>query len=330
MVNAKPTVLLTGATGFVGNHIYPTLRAQGFDVLCGARDPEEAAKREPDKRWCRLDLEEPATLRAALGQVDRAVYLAHSMADRGDYARRERRDAEAFRDAAAGAHLNRIVYLGGMQPQGEVSHHLQSRLATGATLRAGQVPTIELRATMIIGGGSESFRMVRDLAARLPWMLLPRWLDSRTQPVAIADIGEAIAHALAMPITGSAVYAAPGPEELSGKDILLRTAALLGYHPRVYSVPLITPRLSAYWIHLITRANPQVTRELVEGLRSDIVAEGKVIWKTMPHFVQTPFDEAARSALREEAQSLPMTTRLVERALHGLARDGSSPSQQLR
>ena len=318
MASSKVSVLLTGATGFVGSHIYATLVAHGFDVLCGTRTPEAAAKRFPGRRWCQLALDDEGSVRAALAQVNRAIYLAHSMAEPGDYLARERTHAETFRDLAAAAGLERIVYLGGIRPKGKVSRHLESRLATGEILRSGSVPAIELRATMIVGGGSESFRIVRDLAARLPWMLLPRWLRSRTQPVAIADIGDAIAHAVEMPIKGSAVYEAPGPERLSGDAILMRTAALLGHHPKVRWVPFVTPRLSSYWIRLVTRANPHVARELVEGLRSDIMAEGKEIWTTMPHFTPTTFDAAVRSALREEAESLPAATLLVERALHGL------------
>jgi len=173
---------------------------------------------------------------------------------------------------------------------------------------------------MIIGGGSESFRIVRDLAARLPWMLLPKWLKSKTQPVAVADIGEAIAHAVQMPLRGSEVFTVPGPESLSGEEILLRTAGLLGHQPKVYTVPLVTPRMSSYWIRLVTRANPHLARELVEGLRSDIVSEGNEIWKTMPTFTLTPFDEAVRAALREEEKSLRPAVRLIERAVNGLSR----------
>ncbi len=317
----KNSVLLTGSTGFVGKHIYATLIRHGFDVTCGTRRPEEAAKDDPVRQFCKFDLDAPGSVADALSRVDRAIYLAHSMGDDGDFLEIERRHAETFRDAAAARGLDRIVYLGGMRPSGALSRHLESRLMTGEILRHGAVPTIELRATMIIGGGSESFRIVRDLAARLPWMLLPKWLESKTQPVAIADIGEAIAHALVMPIEESAVYAAPGPEMLSGREILLRTAELLGQKPKVISVPLVTPRLSSYWIRLVTRANPQLARELVEGLRSDIVSQGNDIWTSMPELERTPFDQAVKLALQEEETSVGSSMRLVERALHGLARE---------
>ncbi len=316
-------VLLTGATGFVGAHLYPALVAAGHEVVCATRHPDEARRKDPSRRYCYFDLADAASVKCALAKVDRAVYLAHSMGDGAgdDYAEVEEASATRFRDLAEVRELERIVYLGGMRPSGRVSRHLASRLRTGEILREGHVPVVELQATMVIGGGSESFRIVRDIAARLPWMLLPSWLHSLTEPVAIADVVAALTFALTMPMSApSLVLAAPGPERLSGKDIIVRTAHLLGHQPRLINVPLVTPRLSSYWIRLVTRANPQLATELVEGLRSDILAVGPQIWSQMTGFVRTPFDEAVRQALRDEQSSLPMSTRLVERALHNLAR----------
>jgi uncharacterized protein YbjT (DUF2867 family) len=181
-------ILLTGATGFVGSRLYPALTAAGSDVVCGSRRPQEAARRHPDRQFVRLDTGDAPSLHEALTDCVGAVYLIHSMARGGDYSERERAGALAFRTAAEQAGLERIVYLGAMRPRGLPSRHLESRLATGAILRAGQVATTELQATMVIGSGSESFRMVRDLSARLPAMVLPAWLNTRTQPIAIADV----------------------------------------------------------------------------------------------------------------------------------------------
>ena len=142
-----------------------------------------------------------------------------------------------------------------MRPRGKPSRHLASRLRTGEILRGGSVPVVELQATMVIGGGSESFRIVRDLAARLPWMVLPRWMASVSEPVAIRDVAEAIAYALEMPLDGSKVFAVPGVEKLTGRELIMRTAQLMGHRPRTVSVPVVTPKLSSYWIRLVTRAN---------------------------------------------------------------------------
>ncbi len=314
-----PRLLLTGATGFVGRHIHGDLVAAGFEVLCATRDVEEARHKDSQRQYRALDLADAASVREALSGVQRAVYLVHSMAESAKYAAREAESARTFAAMAAEQGLERIVYLGGMRPRGKVSPHLESRLRTGEILRAGSVPCVELQATMVIGGGSESFRIVRDLSARLPFMLLPKWLESESEPVAIRDVGGAIAHALQMPLDRSAVFTLPGPERLSGRAVLLRTAQLLGNAPHVVRVPLITPRLSSYWIRLVTRAEPRVATELVEGLRSDILADGRTIWETMPDFARTSFDDAVRAALAEEEAALPDRTKVFEHALHRIA-----------
>lgn len=315
----KPRVLLTGATGFVGTHVHPLLAQRGFEVVGGTRHPEKARAHAPDKEFCHIDLEDAASVDRALEGVDALVYLVHSMGGNAHYDRVEKKNAETVRDAAEKHRLRRIVYLGGMRPRGKVSRHLKSRLETGRILRTGPTPVAELRATMIIGGGSESFRIVRDLAARLPWMLLPSWLKSASEPVAIRDVAHAIAHALEMPLAGSRVLDMPGPERMSGKEMLFRTAQQLGQQPKAIDVPLVTPGLSSHWIRLITRANPSVAKELVEGLRSDIVAENETIWKEMPEYERTSFDNAVARALREEEEKLPPATKLVENVLHRLA-----------
>jgi uncharacterized protein YbjT (DUF2867 family) len=304
--------------------VYSLLAERGFDVLCGARNPIKARRTAPGRTFCHFDLDEARSVENALAGVQSAIYLVHSMAEQGDFEARERRNAHAFRDLAACSAVERIVYLGGMLPRGRLSRHLASRLETGKTLRAGKVPAIELQATMIVGGGSESFRIVRDLAARLPFMLLPRWLKSRSEPVAIGDVAEAITHALTMPLTEQRVYTVPGPASMSGREIILRTARALGQDPKVVNVPFVTPRLSSYWIRLVTRANPQVATALVEGLRSNIVSKGPEIWDLMPEYRRTPYDEAVRSALREEAKELPQRARLLERILHAVTRTTST------
>jgi uncharacterized protein YbjT (DUF2867 family) len=316
----RPRVLLTGSTGFVGAATFPALLARGFDVRGGTRRPEEASRAHPERTYVRVDVGDRASLDAALEGVDAAIYLVHGMAADRRYAEIEPRQAENFRDAAAAHGVSRIVYLGGTRPAGRPSRHLKSRLRTGEILRSGSVPVVELRATMIIGSGSESFRIVRDLAARLPWMILPRWLDSITEPVAIADVSAAIVRSIEIPLGESRVYGVPGPEALSGRAILLRTARLLGQRPTVWSVPLVTPHLSSYWIRLVTRANGRVAAELVEGLRSDIVSTEESIWPQIPDHARVALDDAIATALRDEETTLPRTARFVERALHRLSR----------
>lgn len=311
-------VLLTGATGFVGRHLYPVLTGAGFSVTCGSRDPARARKLYPGRKFVRLDVTDFESIFATMQGCDSAVYLVHSMADHKNYAKAERRSAVNFARAAEQAGLSRIVYLGGTRPAGKASRHLRSRLRTGEVLRTGKAPAIELQASMIIGPGSESWRIVRDLAARLPVMLLPRWAESRSQPIYIDDVTTAIRHALTAAVPDSAAYALPGPEILSAREIILRTAELLGRQPRTLRVPVITPRLSSYWISLVTRADPHIARQLVAGLCSDLVAPDEGFWKLLPEHRRVPFDEAARRALLDEAAALPLRSRLTEWLLHGL------------
>jgi uncharacterized protein YbjT (DUF2867 family) len=175
-------VLLTGATGFVGRHLLPVLARRGFHVVGATRHPETAQRQFPELELRRMEATDSASIEAALQGCQAAYYLIHGMADGPGYEEVERKSAEAFRTAAERAGIERIIYLGGMQPRGRPSRHLESRLRTGGILRSAKVPTIELQAAMVIGGGSESWRIVRDLAARLPIMVLPQWLESRSQP----------------------------------------------------------------------------------------------------------------------------------------------------
>lgn len=305
-------VLLTGATGFVGRALYPQLIASGFTVICASRDPARARKRLPGRTFVRMDVTDFESIFAAMQGCDAAVYLVHSMADDRNYARTEYRSAQLFARAAQQARLSRIVYLGGIQPQGKASRHLRSRMRTGEALRSQTTSVIELQASMIIGAGSESWRIVRDLAARLPIMLLPRWLDSRTQPIYIDDVTAAIARALVVDVAGSRAYALPGPDTLTARDIVLRTSELLGRRPRSLRVPVVTPGLSSRWIALVTRAQREIVSQLVEGLRSDLVASDSGFWALMPEHRRVPFEDAARRALRAEAEQLSLGSRVAE------------------
>jgi len=305
-------VLVTGATGFDGRHLYPALANAGYTVVGASRDPAPARKRYPGRCFVRMDVTDFESSVAAMQGCDAAVYLVHSMADQRNYDSVERRSASNFARAAELAGLSRVVYLGGIKPSGRASRHLRSRLRTGEVLRSGKVSTIELQAGIIVGAGSESWLIVRDLAARLPVMVLPKWLDSLTQPISIDDVLSAIARALTVEIPGNPAYGLPGPEVISARDIVLRTANLLGRHPQVVRVPVLTRRLSSYWISLVTRANPRIARQLVEGLGGDLLADEPGFWRLMPEHVRTPFDEAARRALRTEADALSLSSRLTE------------------
>lgn len=302
------TLLLTGATGFVGQAVYPALVAAGWTVRCASRDPAAAARRWPDRTWVALDVSEPASVALALEGCESALYLVHGMASHaGNYRDAELTQARLFSESAAAAGLQRIVYLGGVAAPRDASEHLRSREEVGAVLRAGTVPTLELRASMIIGHGSLSWLMVRDLAARLPVMVLPRWLKSRTQPVAIDDVVVALVRGLDMPLPASQWCDIPGPDTLSGRDILERTARVLGVRqPLMISVPFLSPRLSSHWVRFVTRAEWAVAREVVVGLKTDLLASSGDYWHRIGHDHLLDFNEAARRAITRAAAEGPV------------------------
>ena len=295
------SLLLTGATGFVGGAARPALAREGWRVRCLTRDAGRARKREPTLGWVQGDVGDEASCARALDGCRAALYLVHGIGEGPDYHRQEVMAASTFSKAAAAAGVERIVYLGGVAPAGAGSEHLRSRLAVGEALRSGPVKTNELRASMIVGHGSLSWLIVRDLAARLPFMVLPRWLKSRTQPVAIDDVLTALVRALDLPLAASAWFDIPGPVTLSGKEILEETARVMGLrHPHMVEVPLLSPRLSSLWVRFVTRAQWSVAREVVVGLTEDLLARDGRFWELIGHPHRLSFAEAARLALEAE------------------------------
>jgi uncharacterized protein YbjT (DUF2867 family) len=302
MTGVAPTaILVTGATGFIGRALVSALRGQGKAVVATTRRPAGSMPELPGVEWRTCDLLDPASLPSALAGVRVAYYLVHSMAGGADkFRQRERSSAEAFAAAAAAARVERIVYLGGPAPPRRVSEHLRSRLEVGEILRAGPVPTIELRASMVIGNGSASWQIVRDLAMRLPVMVLPRWLRSRTRPVALEDVVDALVAAADLPIDGSQWFDIPGPEVVSGRQILERIAAAGGRRFLAIEVPALTPRLSSLWLKLVTRTDFGLARELVDGLVEDLLPRDERYWALIGHPGRIGLDEAARRALANE------------------------------
>ncbi|MBI5537382.1 MAG: NAD-dependent epimerase/dehydratase family protein [Deltaproteobacteria bacterium] len=295
------TVLITGATGFVGSALRPALIGRGYRVRGTTRRLRDGLDERVE--WVEADLDRPETLDDALRGVHCAFYLVHSMGgDHVDFAAAERRCAQDFAACASRAGVQRIVYLGGPAPRGRASPHLASRLQVGSILRASAVPTIELRASMIMGHDSASWQIVRDLSLRLPAMILPKWLDSRTCPVALDDVVVALADAVELDVTSSAWFDIPGPEALSAREVIERIVALCGRSLPAIRVPILTPRLSALWLKLVSRANFSLARELVLGLEDDILPRDDRYWGLTNHGPRISFDETARRLLASEGR----------------------------
>jgi uncharacterized protein YbjT (DUF2867 family) len=294
MTDTTKTILLTGATGHVGGRLLPVLLERGHRVRCLVREPARARLRA-GAEVVRGDVQRPATLGPALEGADVAFYLVHSMGGGGGgFAEADRQAARAFGDAARAAGTPRVVYLGGL---GGDSEHLRSREEV-ARLLAERVPdSVHARAAMVIGGGSASFRMLRHLVDRLPLMVVPRWVDTRTQPIAVADVSAALAALATHPDP-------PREVELGGADVLdyrqmmLRYADLAGRRrPRMLRVPVLTPALSALWVSLVTPVGADLARPLVRGLSAEMVV------RTPPpagvNDAPMGFDDAVRRALAE-------------------------------
>jgi uncharacterized protein YbjT (DUF2867 family) len=300
-------VLVTGATGYVGGRLVPRLLEAGHRVRCVARSAPKLAARpwagDPRVEIVEAGLHDETALEAAMRGCGAAYYLVHSMVATGArYAAADRRLAEGFARAAARAGVGRIVYLGGLGEQGEgLSEHLRSRREVEAVLAAGPVPVTVLRAAMIIGSGSASFEILRYLVERLPVMVTPRWVKTRCQPIAIANVLTYLVACLSVPATTGRTLDIGGPDVLGYLDLMRIMAEERGLRPRlVVPVPVLTPRLSSLWIHLVTPLGHRIARPLAEGLRNPVVCRDDEAHRLMPQRL-LGVREAIRMALEQVA-----------------------------
>jgi uncharacterized protein YbjT (DUF2867 family) len=293
-------IAVAGSTGYIGGLLCHRLCEDGHEVRALARRPERADDlREAGCEVRRADVLEPETLGPALEGVDVAYYLVHSMGrgSDGDFAERDRRAAENFAAAAAAAAVRRIVYLGGL---GEGSKHLDSRHATAETLRAGTVPVSYFRAAAVIGAGSESFRTVFYLVRRLPAMVTPRWVRTRTQPIAVADAVAYLVAASDFDLPADREIQIGGPDVTTYGGMIDALARTLGRRrPLRITVPVLSPRLSSLWIGLVTPVDAGVARPLIEGLATETVVTDPSGMELFADVRRVPLREALREAVTD-------------------------------
>jgi uncharacterized protein YbjT (DUF2867 family) len=297
------TVLVTGATGFIGKRLIKALLADGYNVRCLVRRPD--AVFPPGATVAVGDLLEPARLDVAFRGIDTAYYLVHSMGGgRAGFERRDRQAAEYFTAAAEKEGVRRVIYLGGLGESGsELSEHLASRLEVAQILMKGAFRTTFLRAAVIIGAGGASYEMIKAMVERLPVMITPRWVSTRSQPIAVADVVSYLVGCLREERTAGETFDIGGPEILSYREMMERFAGIEGKSILIIPVPFLSLKLSSYWVGLVTPVRPSIAMPLIEGVRYEMICRDLRIRELIP-IPLTSFDEAIRTALDEEKNLL--------------------------
>jgi len=288
-------IAVTGATGFIGRNLVHRLLAKGHSVRALVRRPQEW-NLSVDAR--RIDVFDQATLPLALEGVDTAYYLIHSMKSRSrDFPQMDRAGAENFLRAAESSGVKRIIYLGGLgESSQQLSEHLKSRAEVGTILQSGRIPTTILRAAIIVGPGSASWEMLRQLVDRLPIMITPRWVETKCQPIALRDVLGYLVGCTEVNATAGGVFDIGGPNILTYRQMMLEVASIIGKRIRIYGIPILSPRLSSYWVDLVTDVPSSIARPLIDGLRSEVVCHDDRIKSLIPMDL-TSFHDAILLAL---------------------------------
>ena len=280
-----PLILVTGATGYIGGRLVPRLLEQGYRIRCLVRD----ASRLQGRSWQNAvevvegDVLQPDTLVPAMQGVQAAYYLVHSLGGGSGFHQRDLNAAGNFGAAARAARMERIIYLGGLaEDSPALSEHLRSRQQTGDSLRSAGVPVTEFRAGVIVGSGSLSFEMIRYLTERVPVMICPRWVYTRTQPIGIREVLEYLTAALSVPESRGRIIEIGGAEIVTYGQMMTIYAEVRGLKRWMVPVPVLTPRLSSYWVNLVTPIPAVIARPLIEGLRSESVTHDQSARQLFP------------------------------------------------
>lgn len=298
VMGSEQLILLTGGTGYVGGRLLSVLAGQGRRVRCLARKPSHMRRPAGDVEVVGGDVFHRESLDTAMQGVDTAYYLVHSLSGSGSFEAADVSAARNFGEAAREAGVRRIIYLGGLgNAASDLSPHLRSRQETGRVLRASGVPVIEFRASIVIGSGSLSFEIIRELVERLPVMIAPKWVSRPAQPIAVEDVLAYLTQALQLPEGHGGVYEIGGSDVVSYGDIMKEYARQRGLRRLIIPVPVLTPRLSSLWLTLVTPVHARSGRYLIDGLKNPTLV-------------------ADHSALREFGEIKPMSTaQAITRAL---------------
>lgn len=305
-MTSKPSspmkILVTGANGYIGGRLIPRLLEAGFSVRCMVRDPSRLQGRS----WLRQvevvqgDVLEPHSLIACLQDIDIAYYLIHSLSAGHDFSERDEVAARNFGTACLNARVAHIIYLGGLgDPAAKLSPHLRSRQITGDALREAGVPVTEFRAAVIVGSGSLSFELVRYLTERLPVMICPRWVFTRAQPISIDNVLDYLVSALDTPESIGKIIEIGGADVLTYGDMMTGYAKVRGLRRWLIPVPVLTPRLSSYWVHLVTPIPAAIARPLIEGLHNEVIVRDDLARRLFPQVQLLDYESAVSTALKQ-------------------------------
>jgi uncharacterized protein YbjT (DUF2867 family) len=302
-------VLLTGATGYIGKRLLPVLLAEGHDVICCVRDAERFNPPHYHKDQIsviQVDFLQPETLDEIPGDIDAAYYLIHSMSSDSDFAELELQSAINFRKGLGGTNAKQVIYLSGIVNEDELSEHLASRLHVEEELKKGPFALTTLRAGIIIGSGSASFEIIRDLVEKLPVMIAPRWLNTKCQPIGVADVLNFLRSCLGNESTFGRNFDIGGPDVLSYKEMLLGFAKVRGLTRKIWTVPVMTPRLSSYWLYFVTSTSYKLASALVDSMKVEVVCRDNELSQTLgiqPIDYQTALERAFEKIKANEVAS---------------------------
>ncbi len=267
-------ILLTGSTGYIGKRILPLLLEEGHEVICCVRDKNRffyPEKYSANVRLLEVDFLQYKSVETIPNDIDAAYYLIHSMSSADNYDELERISANNFKKKINDTSARQIIYLSGIVNDKSLSKHLASRKAVEEILKSGKTPTTTLRAGIIVGSGSASFEIIRDLVHKLPVMITPKWLNTKCQPIAIADVLEFLMKSLLNPKTYNASFDIGGPDILTYKEMLLEFAKIKKLKRFIYTLPVMTPKLSSYWLYFITSTSFKLASALVSSMRVEVV-----------------------------------------------------------
>lgn len=294
-------ILLTGSTGYIGKRLLPVLIELGHEVVCCVRDPKRfnpPASLKESITVLKLDLLDEKSLESIPEDIDGAYYLVHSMSSSDDYQSLEETSAINFRNALKKTKVNHVVYLSGIVNEKKLSKHLTSRKNVEIELGKGEYNLTTLRAGIIIGSGSASFEIIRDLVEKLPIMIVPKWVNTKCQPIGVSDVLGFLSQTLFNPKTFNQNFDIGGPDILSYKNILLEFAKARNLKRKIYVVPIMTPKLSSYWLYAVTSTSYKLARSLVDSMKVEVVCRDHQI-NTILGITTISYKESLRRAFRK-------------------------------